>query len=203
MIRELVIATHNPKKGVEMEAILREKLPQLRVLTLADFPGAEEPDETGTSYAENATIKANSASLHTGFPCVADDAGLEIEALPGELGIHSKRFLGEDTPFDVKMAEILHRMTELQGEERKARFSCFVALAIPEENDRHLFSGICNGTIHYKPVGEGGFGYDPIFWHPELGCTMAELTSKQKHEISHRGIVLRKLAVFLERLSGN
>ena len=203
MIKELVVATHNLKKATEMEAILREKLPNIRVLSLGDFPGAPEPEEDGQNYAENAVIKATSAVQHCGLPCVADDAGLEIDAMPGELGIFSKRFLGEETPFDQKIAAILDRMKGLDESQRGAHFSCFVALALPNGGGEHVFSGICRGTIHDRAIGAGGFGYDPIFWHPELGCTMAELTFSQKHEISHRGIVLRKLAVFLERFSGN
>ena len=151
---------------------------------------------------------------------MADDAGLEIDALPGELGPLSKRFEGENTTFEQKMAVILNRMREVSEEKRKARFRCSVAFIDPLPGSRcsptpvgpgsstsslkgeggaHVFESTCEGCIAHEPHGAGGFGYDPIFWLPELGCSMAELTAAQKHEISHRGAVLRKLAVFLER----
>lgn len=192
----LVVATHNPKKGAEMRAILAEKVPGLTVLTLADFPSAPEPEETGTTYEANARIKAEAALAATGEACVADDAGLEIDALPGELGVFSKRFAGEETPFDEKMRIILERMEGVSA--RSCRFCVAVALARPGA-ETLVFTGVCEGTVAHEPHGSGGFGFDPIFWHPELGCTMAELTAEQKHEISHRGIVLRKMAVWLAR----
>ena len=192
----LVVATHNPKKGAEMRTILAEKVPGLTVLTLADFAPAPEPEETGTTYEANARIKAEAALAATGEACVADDAGLEIDALPGELGVFSKRFAGEETPFDEKMRIILERMADVAA--RSCRFCVAVALARPG-TETLVFTGVCEGTVAPAPQGSGGFGYDPIFWHPELGCTMAELTAGQKHEISHRGIVLRKLAVWLAR----
>lgn len=198
MIQRLVVATHNAKKGREMEAVLSAKVPGLTVLTLADFPGAPEPEETGATYAANAVIKAESAAAHTGEWCVADDAGLEIDALPGELGVFSKRFEGEDTPFEHKMRVILERLNGVPDDQRACRFQCCVALA-GQGSPTRVFTGTCEGKIAEAPRGEGGFGYDPVFWHPELGCTMAELTAEQKHEVSHRGIVLRKLAVYLTR----
>lgn len=198
-LQRLVIATHNRKKAGEMIQILQKRFPSLELLTLADFPEAPEPEETGSTYAENAAIKAESALAATGEWCVADDAGLEIDALEGEPGVHSKRFAGEDTPFPEKMAIILDRMREVSLERREARFRCFVALAAPG-GETKLFNAICEGRIATEPSGAGGFGYDPIFYLPEKGCTMADLTAEQKHEISHRGKVLRQLGDFLENL---
>lgn len=196
MLGRLVIATHNPKKAREMHQILGARFPTLELLTLADFPGAPEPEETGTTYEENALIKAISAAEATGEWCLADDAGLEIDALPGQLGVHSKRFAGEETTFPDKMAIILREMEGLLEERRAARFHCCVALATPT-GKRHVFEATCEGRIAPEPSGAGGFGYDPIFWLPELGCTMADLTAEQKHAISHRGKVLAQVAEFL------
>jgi XTP/dITP diphosphohydrolase len=194
----LAVATHNPHKAREMAEVLRDRAPWVEVVALDAFPGAPEPEETGATYAENALIKARSALAFTGLPAVADDAGLEVDALPGELGPLSKRFEGESTPFDVKIRRLLARLEGVPEEGRGARFVCCVALAYPDGRER-VFRAECRGQVATEPRGEGGFGYDPVFWLPELGCTMAELTPAQKHEVSHRGIVLRKLAVWLER----
>ncbi len=184
-----MIATHNAKKGREMVQILSEAIPDLQIKTLADYPGAPEPEETGDTYPENAAIKAHSAAEFTGEWTLADDAGLEIDALPGELGLYSKRFAGEETPFPEKMQIILDRMTGLPVAERAARFVCCVALTSPS-GDTVTFLATCEGRIAESPSGAGGFGYDPIFYLPEKGCCMADLTAEQKHAISHRGKVL-------------
>lgn len=202
----LVIATHNRKKAGEMVHILSEAFPMLEILTLADYPGAPEPEETGATYAENATIKAQSAAAFTREWALADDAGLEIDALGGEPGVHSKRFEGADTPFPEKMARILERLSATSENGRTARFRCCVALSPPPLRGRGqegegsewapttMFEATCEGRIAESPSGGRGFGYDPIFFLPELGCTMAELTPQQKHAVSHRGKVLRELA---------
>lgn len=193
----LVIATHNRKKAGEMITILSRRFPTLEILTLADFPGAPEPEETGTTYAENSSIKAESARDFTGELCIADDAGLEVDAMGGEPGLHSKRFAGEDTPFPEKMRIILDNLTGMCAEQRAARFRCCVAIACPNEETK-VFEATCEGRIAEEPSGNGGFGYDPIFFLPEMGCTMADLTADQKHAISHRGKVLKMVGDYLE-----
>lgn len=242
-IETLVIATHNAKKGGEMVTILSAAMPQTRILTLQDFPNATEPEETGTTYQENAIIKALAASVETGMTCLADDAGLEIDAMNGEPGLYSKRFAGEETPFPEKMRIILDRLEGVES--RAARFRCCIALAsplrgslgvrqfggsvpdvvacvhdsseiqrflpnprTPERADRLTEPSVltieatCEGQIAAEPSGNGGFGYDPIFFIPELNCTMADLTAAQKHQISHRGKVLRALVVYLNGSAG-
>lgn len=237
----LVIATHNVKKAGEMVTILSRRFPVLEIKTLADYPGAPEPEETGETYAENAAIKALSAAAFTGELCLADDAGLEIDALDGAPGHKSKRFGGEDLPFPEKMAMILERMKDVPEEKRLARFRCCVAVAgemtiddcrLPRkgpEGQRDegtkgpsgegqivnrqssidnpltlspshplIFSATCEGRIAHAPSGSGGFGYDPIFFLPELGCCMADLTPDQKHAISHRGKVLKLAGDWLD-----
>ena len=196
-MRRLIIATHNRKKAGEMVQILSARFPSLELLTLADFDGAPEPEETGSTYQENANIKALSSARFTREWSLADDAGLEIDALEGAPGLYSKRFGGEDLPFPEKMALILDSLRDTPEELRTARFRCCVALADPDEQVR-LFEATCEGRIVKEPSGAGGFGYDPIFYLPQLNCTMADLTAEQKHEISHRGKVLRMLGDYLE-----
>lgn len=199
-IERLVIATHNRKKGGEMVMILQARFPKLEVKLLADFEGAIEPEETGSTYAENAAIKSESAAQFTNEWSLADDAGLEIDALDGAPGLYSKRFGGEDLPFDQKMARILEMIKDLPAEERGARFRCCIALTPPPSigGDTLIMEDTCEGQIYESTSGSGGFGYDPIFFLPELGCTMADLTAEQKHEISHRGKVLRRFGDWLE-----
>jgi len=187
----LVIATHNRKKAGEMVMILQGYFPSLEIKTLADFDGAPEPEETGTTYRDNARIKVESAVAFTGLPCIADDAGLEIDALDGAPGLYSKRFGGEDLDFPSKMARILELMEG--AEDRSARFRCCVAYAAPGMSVEE-FEATCEGRIGLGASGTGGFGYDPIFWPDGLDCTMADLTPEQKHAISHRGKVLRAFA---------
>ena len=194
MISRLIIATHNRKKAGEMITILGERFSGLELLTLADFEGAPEPKETGTTYAENAAIKAESALRFTGEWCVADDAGLEIDALDGAPGLYSKRFGGEDLPFPEKMAKILDMIKD--DPDRSARFRCNVALIGPNHPVK-VFEATCEGKIAESPSGAGGFGYDPIFWLEETQCSFADLTAQQKHQVSHRGKVLKQLGDYL------
>ncbi len=195
-MKTLVIATHNRKKASEMATILSSRLPHLAIKTLDDYPGAPEPEETGETYRENALIKARSSARHTGEWSLADDAGLEIDALSGDLGVHSKRFAG-DTTFEEKMARVLELLKDTPAEQRSARFRCCIALVGPGGEELTI-EDTCEGRIAESPSGRGGFGYDPIFYLPEKCCTMADLTVEQKHEVSHRGKVLRRLARELE-----
>lgn len=186
----LVIATHNRSKAGEMLTILSKSFPSLELRTLADYPGAPEPEETGSTYAENASIKAESGSRFTGEWCLADDAGLEIDALDGAPGLYSKRFGGEGLPFPEKIALVLEKLNGVPEGGRGARFRCCVALSAPGKPIRVL-EATCEGRIAEQPSGSGGFGYDPIFFLPQLGCTMADLTAAEKHAVSHRGKVLK------------
>ena len=197
MISQIVIATHNRKKAGEMLTILGDRFPGTELLTLADLVGAPEPEEVGTTYSANATIKAQSAFDFCGEWCVADDAGLEIDALDGAPGLYSKRFGGEELPFPEKMAKILSLLE--RSDNRAARFRCCVSLIGPNHPPMQ-FESTCEGQIAEVPSGNGGFGYDPIFFLPELGCCMADLTPSQKHDISHRGKVLRQLGDYLASL---
>jgi len=191
-VRQLVIATGNPKKGGEMIAILGEALSGLdiEILTLADFPDADsDVEETGTTFAENAAIKARAAVASTGRVCIADDGGLCIDALGGEPGLHSKRFLGADASFPEKMTRIIELMQEAPDEERTCRFQCAVAICTPD-GALYECSGKCEGRIARVMRGTHGFGYDPLVLLPEDGRHMAELAPEEKHKISHRGRAL-------------
>ena len=199
MPEQLVIATHNLKKAGEMLTILSARFPSLKLKTLVDFPPAPEPEETATNYAGNAAIKAESAAAHTGNWCLADDAGLEIDALDGAPGIFSKRFAGADTPFPEKIRRILGLMDGITAAKRTARFRCSIALAKTGEATR-ILEATCEGMIAPTPSGRGGFGYDPIFYLPQMECTMADLTASEKHAVSHRGQVLAMFADLWETL---
>lgn len=197
----LVIATHNRKKAGEMMTILGERFPGLDLKTLADYEGAPEPEETGSDYASNAIIKSVSAAKFTGEWCVADDAGLEIDALDGAPGLYSKRFGGEDLPFPEKIKKILELLSGIPTERRGARFRCFVSLSAPGAvGEPMVFSATCEGRIAESVSGSGGFGYDPIFYLPQLDCTMADLTAEEKHQISHRGKVLKAFGDAIDAL---
>ncbi len=198
--RELVVATGNRKKGVEMATILAPL--GLAIRTLADFPGVPtEVDETGITYAENAELKARAAAEATGRVAIADDAGLEIDALDGQPGLYSRRFLGEDTPFPEKMARLIEMLQDVPDEKRGCRFRCSVVIAVPG-GASHFCAGVCEGRIAHEMRGHYGFGYDPIFYLPDRGCHMAELPPEEKHRISHRGQALARAAEVLRELIG-
>jgi XTP/dITP diphosphohydrolase len=184
----LVIATGNRSKGREMAEILSAT--GLQILTLADFPDVKfDVEETGNTYMENAEIKARAATALTGLVCIADDAGFEVDAMGGRPGLHSRRFLGEETPFPAKMDHILELLAEVHDEQRGCRFNCAVAISTPSGQVYHC-TGVCEGKVARERRGEYGFGYDPIFLLPSLGKHMAELTPEEKHKISHRGQAL-------------
>jgi XTP/dITP diphosphohydrolase len=178
----LLVATTNPGKLREIAAILGG-LP-VTLLTLHDVPPVAEPDETGATFAENARLKAEYYAAATGLPSVADDSGLEIDALDNAPGVHSARWHGSDYPAKFrKIQELLHERG-LTGS--SARFVCHVALA---SGGKILYEteGTVSGEITAEPRGSNGFGYDPIFFYPPLGRTLAELEQAQKSQVSHRG----------------
>jgi XTP/dITP diphosphohydrolase len=170
------------------------------ILTLADFPGVDDDiEETGASFAENAELKARAAAEATGELCIADDGGLVIDALGGAPGLHSKRFLGPETPFSEKMARILEMMKDVPEPLWTCRFRCAVAICTP---DGRLFQceGTCEGLVAHELKGDFGFGYDPIVFIPEANRHMAELLPKEKHRLSHRGRALACAKPILDKL---
>ena len=187
-MRTLLIATTNPGKIREIRGIL-DGLP-IELETLERFPGIAEPEETGTTFAENARLKALYYSGQTGLPAVADDSGIEIAALDNAPGIHSARWHGTDYP--AKFAAIYRELAARGLSTSPARFVAHIALA---NRGRVLFeaTGTVEGRIAPEPKGACGFGYDPVFFYPPYGCTLAEVQGGKKAAVSHRGIAFRQL----------
>ena len=194
--RRLLVATTNPGKMREIAGIL-DGLP-VALVSLAGFADLPEPEETGTTFAENARLKALYYHLATGLPSVADDSGLEIAALDGAPGVHSARWEGTD--YSVKFQRIYQMLTERNALRSPARFVCALALA---EGGQIVFAaeGVIDGRIADQPRGDHGFGYDPIFFYPPLGRTTAELDRDLKATVSHRGKAFGQLRTYMTRPS--
>jgi XTP/dITP diphosphohydrolase len=193
-MRRLVVATTNRGKLREIEMLL-DGIP-LALETLAAWPDVAPPDETGRTFAENARLKAVYYALHTGQLTVAEDSGLEIDALGGAPGVESARFGGAGSSYPHKFTLIYDALRAKKAAASAARFVCSLALAC---SDEVLFEtrGTVEGTIAPEPKGSGGFGYDPIFYYPPFGCTLAEASAEQKATVSHRGEAFRKLRTYL------
>ena len=189
---KLLVATTNPDKTREIKQILAG-LP-VDVLSLDEVPPVAEPEETGTTFAENARLKALYYNGATGIPSVADDSGIEIDALDNAPGIHSARWHGHD--YAVKFARIYELLRERGVGRSGARFVAAVAFAL---DGRVVYEteGIVSGEIAPQPRGSHGFGYDPIFFYPPLGCTLAEVDGEAKAAVSHRGAAFRKFKDYL------
>ena len=196
---KVIMATSNKDKVKEIRQMLEGT--GIEILSLKEAGIAVDIEETGTTFEENAAIKAETIRDLTGQLAVADDSGLVIDYLDGAPGIYSSRFMGEDTPYPEKNRAILDMLKEASDEERSARFVCAMAIAWPDGHT-DLYRGVMEGRIAYEIAGEGGFGYDPIFYLPERGCTSAQLTAEEKNAISHRGQALRQAAAALKERSG-
>ena len=197
-MRRLVLATHNLHKVQEIRAVLGS-LPY-EILRATDFPQLPEPEETGTTLAENAIIKARALQTATGCWALADDSGLEVDYLAGAPGVISARFAGPGCTFDDNNAKILRLMAGIPDGERTARFRCVAALAL-EGGKVEVFDGVTEGIITQHPIGTAGFGYDPIFYSPELRCSFAEASVEAKNRVSHRGRAFRRAARRLKELA--
>jgi XTP/dITP diphosphohydrolase len=156
------------------------------VRTLDEFPGARLPEETGDSYAANALLKARAAARHTGLLALGDDSGLEVDAIGGAPGLRSARFGGPGLDDAGRCARLLAALDGVPEERRGARFRCVIALVDSAGSER-IVEGVAEGVILTAPRGQGGFGYDPLFYYPPLGRTFAELTEAEKARVSHRG----------------
>ena len=195
--QQIVLATTNQGKAAEF-AVLLQKLP-VEVQTLQDYPAIGDIIEDGQTFAENALIKARTVAKETGKLAVADDSGLMADALNGAPGIYSARFAGEEKNDDQNTAKLLKLLKDTPQAERGAQFCCAIAIALPDGRE-YTTEGICRGEITQAPVGHGGFGYDPVFYVPELGKTFAELTMSEKNAISHRGKANAQALVILHKL---
>ncbi|GAC1565367.1 MAG: RdgB/HAM1 family non-canonical purine NTP pyrophosphatase [Ktedonobacteraceae bacterium] len=194
-MRALLLATTNRHKLDEFCAIFSD-LPLL-LRSLREVQIDRDVEETGQTFAENAQLKALAYAQASGMLSLADDSGLEIDALGGAPGVLSARFAGRDTPYEERFRLILEQLQRLTGEQRRARFRCAIALAEPS-GDCRVVEGMIEGVIADSPRGVQGFGYDPIFLLPELGKTFAEMTSEQKNRISHRARAAQFARVLLE-----
>ena len=196
LITELVLATRNSHKVTEIESMLKDLGLQVRSLT--EFDGAPEVIEDGETYEENALKKACSAAAFTGKLALADDTGLEVEALGGQPGIHAARFAGEPCSFQDNIRKLLTVLKGIPEERRGARFVCVLALVFPDGR-QELVRGELEGRITEEPAGVGGFGYDPVFFSPEAGKTLAELSPNEKNLISHRRRAIDRAREVLKR----
>lgn len=193
-MKELLVATGNRGKFIEIEELLRDTVANL--YSLGDFPDTPLVEEDGATFAENAVKKAQSAAKSTGKPVIADDSGLEVDALGGRPGVYSARFAGEGAGDAENNVKLLGELAYFPDEERIAAFRCVIALCFPGGSCR-TFSGELNGMILKESRGTGGFGYDPLFFVPEYGLTLAELPLAVKNSISHRGKALARLKEYL------
>ncbi|MCB9666747.1 MAG: RdgB/HAM1 family non-canonical purine NTP pyrophosphatase [Myxococcales bacterium] len=193
----IVIATHNPGKLAEFQRILRHV--PITLDDLRGFPKAPKMVEDADSYHGNALLKAQAIAAHTGLPALADDSGLEVDALDGAPGIKSARFGGEHAGFDIKLPSLLALLKDVPIARRGACFRCALCLVDPQQNSgAPIFTeGCLLGYISAEPRGKQGFGYDPVFVPTGSDRTLAELSRAEKDQLSHRGQALRKLLAFL------
>lgn len=195
-MKKVIFATKNKGKIKEIQAVLGDSY---EVITMEEAGINTDIDETGTTFEENAAIKAETVRDLCGEIVLADDSGLEIDYLNGEPGIYSARYMGHDTSYDIKNKNLIDRLEGVPDEKRTARFVCAVAAAFPDK-PTIVVRGTMEGIIGYEIKGENGFGYDPIFFLPEYGMTSAELSPEEKNRISHRGKALRAIKEKLEEM---
>jgi XTP/dITP diphosphohydrolase len=196
LITELVLATGNRHKVEEIGTMLKDL--GIRVRSLAEFPGAPEVVEDGTTYEENALKKARAAAAFTGRPALADDTGLEVDALAGRPGLYAARFAGEGCSFEDNITKLLGLLKGIPEDQRGARFVCVLALVTPEGREE-VVKGELLGRITEARSGAGGFGYDPVFLATEAAATLAELRPDEKNRISHRRRAVDKVRELLRR----
>ena len=195
MKHRIIFATGNAGKMKEIRLILEDL--GCPVLSMKEAQADPEIVENGATFGENAEIKARAVWACTGDIVLADDSGLVVDYIGGEPGIYSARYMGEDTSYRIKNTSLIERLTGVPDEKRTARFVCAIAAAFPDGTIKTT-EGVIEGRIGYEERGENGFGYDPIFYVPEFGCTTAELSEEQKNAVSHRGKALEKMREILK-----
>lgn len=196
MTGTIIFATGNAGKMREIRLILEDL--GMEILSMKEAGMEADVEENGATFEENAVIKATAIGERTDAIVLADDSGLEVDYLNKEPGVYSARYMGEDTSYRIKNQNIIDRLAGVPDEKRTARFVCAIAAHLPD--GRVLITrGTIEGIIGYEERGEGGFGYDPIFYLPEYGCSTAELTMEQKNELSHRGKALRAMKEELKK----
>jgi XTP/dITP diphosphohydrolase len=187
---ELLVATNNAGKIRELSQLLSGAPLRLRLLN--EFKGVAEAEETGTTFAENATLKALHYSAHAGLLTLSDDSGLAVDALGGAPGVYSARYAGAHATYAERMAKLLGELEAAGGADRRARFVCVIAVADPSARTVETFEGVCEGRIAHAPRGTNGFGYDPLFIPDGHDRTFGELPEEVKHSLSHRARALAK-----------
>ena len=192
---ELLIATKNVGKIKELEELMADTPVQLR--SLNDFANVIEPEETGATFAENARLKAEFYASQTELWALADDSGLEVEALRGAPGVFSARYAGENASDEEKIAKLLQELNATQDRQRRARFVCAMAISDEKGEIKFLTEGVCDGKIALNASGTNGFGYDPIFIPDGFEQTFGELSGEIKREISHRARAAKKIIQYL------
>jgi len=197
----LVLATNNAHKVIELSRILAAGHVDVQVASLAEFPGAPDVAETGTTFAANALLKAHAIAQFTGLPAVADDSGICVDALNGMPGVLSARWSGRHGDDEANLRLVLAQLTDVPDERRGAQFVCAAALVLPGGQE-HVSEGTVAGRLIREPRGSGGFGYDPIFVPDGAQMTTAEMDPADKDRISHRGKALRRLAPVIAALVG-
>ncbi len=193
----ILLATQNLGKVKELQELLTGE--ELEVISLADLEDWEEIEETGSTFAENAALKARVAAERTGLITIADDSGLEVDALNGAPGVNSARYAGTPKDDQKNNEKLLAELEGVAEEERTARFRCALVIALPS-GEEYLTEGIVEGRILTEPRGREGFGYDPLFYLPDFGRTMAQLNLSQKNKISHRAQAFRNAIPMLKDL---
>ena len=196
MIRELVLATGNLNKQQELKALLEDT--GLKILTLADFPGAPEIVEDGTTCEENAIKKAQGIAQFTKCWALADDTGLEVDALDGRPGVYAARYAGEQATYEDNCQKLLRELESIPSSQRSARFITVIAVS-DSIGKVEIAEGVLPGQIAQTSQGTKGFGYDPVFFVPEVGKTLAEMSLDQKNRISHRAIAFKKAKDILRK----
>lgn len=195
-MKRVVLATGNPGKLRELAAMLSQF--DIKVVPQTDY-SVTEAEETGLTFVENAILKARNAARQTGMPAIADDSGLEVDALNGAPGIYSSRFAGKTASDADNVARLLQELKDVPEEKRSARFRCAIVFMRHADDPAPLIcEGIWPGRILDAPRGTNGFGYDPVFFVPEYGCASAELSAEEKNRLSHRGQALQKLVATLK-----
>lgn len=192
----IILATNNKSKVREISEMMSGS--DITFESLADAGINVEVEETGTTFEENALLKAREICKLSGKPTISDDSGLEIDALDGAPGIYSSRFMGEDTSYDIKNNVLIEKLENVADPDRTARFRCCMALVLPDGRE-FVTEGAMEGIIAREPKGINGFGYDPILFIPEYNRTSAELSSEEKNNISHRGEALRKMIEVIKK----
>lgn len=192
MARKVVLATNNAGKAKELNAMLGGL--DMEIVAQSTL-GVPEAEETGLTFIENAILKARNAAAHAKLPAIADDSGLEVDALEGAPGIHSARYSGANADDQSNLKKLLEAMKDVPDLGRSARFRCVIVYLKHAADPAPLVTeGVWEGAILRAPVGTNGFGYDPVFWVPEKGCSSAELPPEVKNQLSHRGQALARLA---------